>query len=185
MCDFNTFQGKYNGGILDGNFKCKTIENSYYTIIFEVIPSEFYIGYGMWFWLWNKSAMHYVIQWFGLATDRWHSIVQTNDTLVHRHQCLITRNDYEKSLLWRHNQRDSVSNHQRFHCLLNRLFRRRSKKTPKLRVTGLCAGNSPVTGEFPHKGPVTQKMFPFDDVIIDCWRPEDDWGWVDMVTYEL
>ena len=24
-----------------------------------------------------------------------------------------------------------------------------SKKTSKLRVTGLCAGNSPVTGEFP------------------------------------
>ena len=23
------------------------------------------------------------------------------------------------------------------------------KETPKLRVTGLCAGNSPVTGEFP------------------------------------
>ena len=34
-------------------------------------------------------------------------------------------------------------------CLLNRLFRRRSKKTSKLRVTGLCVGNSPVTGEFP------------------------------------
>ena len=31
------------------------------------------------------------------------------------------------------------------HCL----FRCRSKKTSKLRVTGLCAGNSPVTGEFP------------------------------------
>ena len=27
--------------------------------------------------------------------------------------------------------------------------RRRSKKTSKLRVAGLCAGNSPVTGEFP------------------------------------
>ena len=27
--------------------------------------------------------------------------------------------------------------------------RRRSKKTSKLRVTGFCAGNSPVTGEFP------------------------------------
>ena len=26
---------------------------------------------------------------------------------------------------------------------------RRSKKTSKLRVIGLCAGNSPVTGEFP------------------------------------
>ena len=34
-------------------------------------------------------------------------------------------------------------------CLLNRLFRRRSKKASKLRVTGICAGKSPVTGEFP------------------------------------
>ena len=33
--------------------------------------------------------------------------------------------------------------------VLNRLFRRRSKKTSKLPVTGLCAGNSPGTGEFP------------------------------------
>ena len=23
-----------------------------------------------------------------------------------------------------------------------------------------------ITGEFPHKGPVTRKMFPFDDVIM-------------------
>ena len=30
----------------------------------------------------------------------------------------------------------------------------------------LIVGNSPVTGEFPHKGPVTQKMFPLDDVIM-------------------
>ena len=52
-------------------------------------------------------------------------------------------------LHWRHNGRDGVSNHQPCHCLLNSLFRRRSKKTSKLRVTGLCAGNSPVTGEFP------------------------------------
>ena len=28
-------------------------------------------------------------------------------------------------------------------------FRRRSKETSKLRVTGLCEGNSPVTGKFP------------------------------------
>ena len=33
--------------------------------------------------------------------------------------------------------------------LLSRLFGCRSKKTSKLRVTGLCAGNSPGTGEFP------------------------------------
>ena len=50
---------------------------------------------------------------------------------------------------WRHNGRVGVSNHQPHERLLNRSFRRRSKKTPKLRVTGLCAGNSPETGEFP------------------------------------
>ena len=43
-------------------------------------------------------------------------------------------------LQWRHNGRNNVSNHQPHDCLLNRLFRRRSKKTSKLRVTGLCAG---------------------------------------------
>ena len=53
------------------------------------------------------------------------------------------------SLLWRHNGRGNVSNHQLHDCLLNRLFRLRSKNTSKLRVTGLCAGNSPETGEFP------------------------------------
>ena len=53
------------------------------------------------------------------------------------------------SLQWRHIGRDGVSNHQPRSCLLKRLFRRRSKKISKLRVTGLCARNSPVTGEFP------------------------------------
>ena len=49
----------------------------------------------------------------------------------------------------RHNERDVVSNHQPHDRLLKRLFRCRSKKTSKLRVTGLSEGNSPVTGEFP------------------------------------
>ena len=54
-----------------------------------------------------------------------------------------------ETLQWRHNGHNGVSNHRRIDCLLNRLFRRRSKKTSKLRVTGLCEGNSPVIGEFP------------------------------------
>ena len=53
------------------------------------------------------------------------------------------------TLRWRHNEHDIVSNHQPHHCLLSHLFRRRSKKTSKLRVTGLCVRNSPGTGEFP------------------------------------
>ena len=70
------------------------------------------------------------------------------------------------SLQWRHNDYDGVSNPQPHSCLLNRLFRRRSKKTSKHRVTGLCVGNSPGPANSPLKGPVTRKMFPFDDVIM-------------------
>ena len=57
--------------------------------------------------------------------------------------------NFTLSLQWRYNGHDSVLNHQPHHCLLNGLFRRISKKTSKLRVTGLCVGNSPGTGEFP------------------------------------
>ena len=53
------------------------------------------------------------------------------------------------SLQWCHNEHDGISNHQPHDCLLNCLFRCRSKKTSKLRVTGLCVGNSPVTCEMP------------------------------------
>ena len=67
--------------------------------------------------------------------------------------CMWWRWDREQivtiSLQWRHDGCDGVSNHQLYDCLHNRLYRRRSKKTSKLRVTGLCAGKSPVTGEFP------------------------------------
>ena len=82
------------------------------------------------------------------------------------------------ALQWRHNERDGVSNNQSHDCLLNRLFRRRSKKTSKLRVTGLCAGNSPVAGEFPAQKTSNAEMFPLDGVIMNgsdqlhegqCW----------------
>ena len=53
-------------------------------------------------------------------------------------------------LQWRHNDHDVVSKHQLHDCLLNRLFKAQIKETSKLRViTGLCAGNSPLTAEFP------------------------------------
>ena len=53
------------------------------------------------------------------------------------------------TIKWRDNECDGVSNHWRLHCLLNRLLARWSKKTSKLRVTGLCEGNPPVTSGFP------------------------------------
>ena len=40
-------------------------------------------------------------------------------------------------LQWRHNEHDGISNHLLLDCWLNRVFRHRSNKTSKLRVTGL------------------------------------------------
>ena len=57
------------------------------------------------------------------------------------------------SLPWRHNEHDGVSNHQPRNCLLNRLFRCRSRITSTLCVTGFCVG----------------KLFPFYDVIM-LWQ---------------
>ena len=70
------------------------------------------------------------------------------------------------ALPWRHDVHDVVSNFRRLDCLLSRLFRRRSEKTSKFCVTGLCEGNSPVTDEFPAQMASNAEMFPFDDVIM-------------------
>ena len=68
---------------------------------------------------------------------------------------------------WRHNERHGVSNHRRLDCLFNRLFMHRSKKLSKLRITGLCEGDSPVTGEFP-----TQMASNAENASIS-WRHHD------------
>ena len=67
----------------------------------------------------------------------------TNSSLVVRPQ-----EESHLALQWRHNGRDGVSNYEPHHRLLNCLFMRRSKTASKLRVTGLCEGNSSVTSEF-------------------------------------
>ena len=64
---------------------------------------------------------------------------------VHTVQCRYKAVIFVFPLQWRHNGRNGVSNHQPPDSLLNRLFRHRSKKTSKLRVTCLCEGNSLVT----------------------------------------
>ena len=76
------------------------------------------------------------------------------------------------SLQWRHNGPDSVSNHQPHHCLVSRLFGRRSKKTSKFRVTGLCAGNSQGTGE------IHAQMTSNTENVSIWWRHRVDvYGW--------
>ena len=123
----------------------------------------------------KKDTLLYIMsnfQWFicTLLTDRnEHEAAKADSSLSNQRAPLsrslatgLSVDSRYLSLLWRHNGCDSVSNHKPHECLLNRSFMRRPKKTPKLRVTGLCVGNSPET----HKWPVTRKMFPFDDVIM-------------------
>ena len=74
------------------------------------------------------------------------------------------------TLQLRHNEYDGISNHQRFDCLLNRLFRHRENKISKPRVTGLCEGNSPVTGEFP-----AQRASAVENV-SGWWRHHDKYS---------
>ena len=113
-------------------------------------------------WL-SQAACHYLSQWWlQICVTIWHhwatvSWVASNisSKLVKEKMATWYLDKYDiielinkGTLLWRHNGRDGVSNHQLHDCLLNRSSSRRSKKISKLRVTGLCAGNSPGTGEF-------------------------------------
>ena len=69
------------------------------------------------------------------------------------------------SLQWRHNRRDSVSNHQPHDCLFNRLFadQRKHQSSASLAfVRGIH--RRPLNS--PHKWQVTRKISPFDDVIM-------------------
>ena len=63
-------------------------------------------------------------------------------------------------LLWRHNGRDGVSSHQPHDCLRNRSLHQSSASLAFVRGIHMWPVNSP------HKGSVTRKMFPFDDVIM-------------------
>ena len=86
----------------------------------------------------TNSSLFSALVTFSIDSSRWHD---PHNPLTQTNRLLCT------TLQWRHHGRDSVSNHQPRDCLLNRLFRRRSKETSKLRVTGLCVGNSPVTDD--------------------------------------
>ena len=100
----------------------------------------------------------FVIGWYALNTLIFFMVTamaleQSDDfpsvcevTIKHMGECIAC---IHYALQWRHNGPDGVSNHLPHSCLPNCSFRHSSKKTSKLCVTGLCAGNSPVTDEFP------------------------------------
>ena len=124
----------------------------------------------------HRIIRHTATDWIGRfhMISKWNAVDCTDGLdLVELYKYLTTRwrafvSRYRSiiiPLLWRHNGPGSVSNHQPHDCLLNRLFRRRSNKTSKLRVTGLCAGDSPKTGEFP-----TQMASNAENISIWWWN---------------
>ena len=136
----------------------------------------------IWFFTWTRYMWSFMVE-LCVKTSlscltlrlRWTGVI--SPSTLYPIQCWLMTHGTEsnRTLPWRHNGRDSVSNHQPHHCLLNCLFGRRSKKTSKLRVTGLCVGNSPGPVNSPHKWPVTRKMFPFDDVIMNSLKIKLQW----------
>ena len=113
--------------------------------------------------LWEKYQMpgfskSYVSYYRVNILQNWHS-----NSIYIQYETMLT---IVVSLQWLHKQCDGVSNHQPHDCFFNGLFRRRSKKTSKLRVTGLCEGNSPVTGGLPPQRASIAEMFTFDDVFM-------------------
>ena len=79
---------------------------------------------------------------------------------------------------WRHNEHDSVSDHQPHHCLLNRLFRsftdqRKHKSSASL---AFVRGIQRWPANSPNKGLVTRKMFPFEGVIMRRIHRQGGWN---------
>ena len=77
------------------------------------------------------------------------------------------------ALQWRHNGRDSVSNHQPHHCLLNDYSDADQRKHQSSASLAFVWGSHRGPVNFPHKWPVMRKMFPFDDVIM-AWHGDAD-----------
>ena len=72
------------------------------------------------------------------------------------------------TLQWHHNEPSGISNYQPHNCLLNRLFRGRSKKHQSSASLAFVWGIHRWSVNSLHKGPVMLKMFPFDDVIMNA-----------------
>ena len=81
----------------------------------------------LWNQLWKKNTKNHKNNWKETYAGSTHFPMKWISKRMSSHE----------TLQWRHNDRDGVSNHRRFDCLLNSLLRRRPKKTTKFHATGL------------------------------------------------
>ena len=134
-----------------------------------------------WFRLWLGAVRQQAITWVNVDPYVHHHMVPLgqNELTNYMLNCFEETSKYITVTVWHHNEFDGVSNHWCIHCLLNHLFWCRSKKTSKLRVTGLCGGNSQVTIEFPIPKPSNA-----ENVSI-CWHHHDIHIYKSFLSTEL
>ena len=80
------------------------------------------------------------------TSQRWQGFDRKFPNVIHFRGGTLVLYFFRKhkySWQWRHIECNGVSIHRHLDCLLSRLFRPISKKTSKLCVNGLCAGNLP------------------------------------------
>ena len=129
----------------------------------------------LWHWSHNSPAYNVSIGFLaslGLSASHW--IVDR----IHRPYLFIITVKYGRaSLQWRHNERDGVSNHQP-DCLLNRSSTG-DRKLLRSASLAFVRGIHRWSVNSPHKGTVTRKIYPFDDVIMTvkyCRRNDARFG---------
>ena len=78
------------------------------------------------------------------------------------------------ALQWHHNEHDGISNHQQLDCLLIICSGADQRKHQNSTSLAFVRGIRWWPVDSPHKGPVTQKMFPCDDIIMNCLKVADN-----------
>ena len=110
-------------------------------------------------YMWRRANIVLPVDWRTLYSSC------RSENIISYHTCSAFHYTYGscfvvvwyRSLQWWH--RGGVSNYQRFYCLLNRLFRRTSKKTRKPASLAFVRGIHRWPVDSPHRRPVTWKMF--------------------------
>ena len=113
-------------------------------------------------WWWNFVVCVLMASWNRDASELhyWPLWGEPTGPMNSPHRGLVIRSNTEFPC-YQHGQpvEQTIKLHHQPHDCLTVYWKRKSKKTSKLRVTGLCEGNSPVTGDFPaHRASNAEKV---------------------------
>ena len=113
---------------------------------------------------------HYLKEYSGIVNQAHGSKLKWN--------CYRSTASFSEALQWRHNEPAGVSNHQPHDCLLNRHSGADRRKDQSSASLAFVRGIHRWPVNSPHKGPITRKKLPFDDVIMGvAFKMLHTWKW--------